>query len=183
MYEGFGFPVAHSLKRNKCLILCDNELNRELINHFREFESYFYLFNSFDQIRDIIENTDFSADKEYFKYNDTWDKAALELEAFFDDIFKAEINVETLYERRNLLRVAEAIKLRAETEIEMLNNRILELCEHIPGLTDAYNVYYNLYKDLLSEKRLFWLLSFAVKTYARNRLPRLVKFLNRIIGR
>jgi len=80
LYEGFGFPIVISLKNNKRVIVNDNPLNRELMEHFKDFTNHFLLFNDFAQIRNIIENTDFSAKSAFVDYTDTWDRVATEMD-------------------------------------------------------------------------------------------------------
>ena len=176
MYEGFGFPVVIGLRNNKRILLNDNTLNRELIDRFHEFRSHFLMFNSFEQIADIIENADFQSDVKYVELNDTWDRAAIELESFFDEILRTETDVKILNERRNLFKTVESNLINAEPLIKTLKEENLKQHNHIMDLTHEHN-------KLYGNKKLSSLLSFSLKTYVRNRHAWLHRFLKKSTGR
>ena len=166
MYEGFGIPIATALKSNKRVILCNNELNRELLDHFNEFSDYFYMFDRFEQIADILMNIDFSSDLKHVEYKDTWDRAATELESFFAGILAAETNADTLYDRWNFFKLVDANLINAEPLIKTLKEENLKQHDHIENLTQEY-------RSITGNKSFLSNFLFALKTYIRNRFPEL----------
>ena len=105
LYEGFGLPVAISLKNKKRIIMYNCMLNKELYQHFHEFKDYFYFFDKFSQICGIIESMDFSDAPAAAEYKDTWENTAIEIESFFDEILKTKINVKELLDRWHLFNL------------------------------------------------------------------------------
>jgi glycosyltransferase involved in cell wall biosynthesis len=176
LYEGFGFPIVHSLKSNKHVIVNNNALNRELIEHFNEFKRSFLFFDRFEQIGEIIEKTNFSTDTGNVEYIDSWERVATELETLFGDILKADMDAIKLTERWNSFKTVESNLINAEPLIKTLKEENLKQHDHIQELSHEY-------RTLTGEKRLSSLLVFTVKTYARNRFPRFISFLKGVIGR
>jgi len=81
-----------------------------------------------------------------------------------------------LIERQHFYRLIDANLEKANSRIDILTDENEKQHEHIEKLSDAYN---KIYKN----KRLFSLLTFSIKTYIRNRLPGLQKFIKRISGK
>jgi len=115
MYEGFGLPIAIALKNKKRVIVYNNTLNKELFQHFHEFKDYFFFYDKFSQINEIIGTIDFSKELPPVEYKDTWDQTAIEIEAFFEEILNTEIDVDKLNERWHLFNFLES-KLNETTE-------------------------------------------------------------------
>ena len=173
MYEGFGFPVVNSIINKKRIILKNNALNNELIDRFHDFKDFFTLFEKFEEIRDIVENTDLLIEVEHCGLYDTWDRAAEELEVFFGLILKTETNADKLNERWDLFKMVEANSIINEPQIKSLNEENLKQHKHIEELTHAYNEIYN-------NKKLSSLLSFTIKTYIRNKIPGLHQVIKKL---
>ena len=162
LYEGFGLPVAISLKNNKRVIIYDNALNRELLDHFNNFKYHFLFFDKFEQINDIFNNVDFSSTPRQVEYDDSWDRVAVELESFFESILTADVDPDGLYERWHLYKLIEARLTDAELRVERQK-------AELSNMRPQYN-----------NSKLFPSLRFAVKEYVKNRHPRLFSFLKRI---
>jgi len=176
LYEGFGFPIVISLKNNKRIIVNNNELNKELMEHFKEFSDYFLLFDKFSQIGDIIENTDFSVEPAYVEYNDSWDRVATELDSFFDEVLGERTDKDRLTERSNMFNMVDANLINAEPLIKTLKEENEKQHNHIVELGREY-------RQLTGERRLSKLLMFTFKTFMRNRFPGLARFMKRKVLR
>jgi len=166
MYEGFGIPVTTALKNKKHVILYSNELNRELADHFDEFKDYFQLFDSFEQISDILESTEFSSKLPPAEYTDTWDRVASELDSFFEEILATETNADILHERCSFFNLVESNLINAQPLIKTLKEENLKQHEHIMNLTQEY-------RSITGSKKFSFLFPFALKTYIRNKFPKL----------
>jgi hypothetical protein len=149
LYEGFGLPIVMGLKNNKRVILYDNALNQELINHFDEFKSYFFRFEMFSEIIGIIESTDFSKEIADVEYNDTWDRAAAELEAFFCEILDIEMEPDVLRERWYNYKLIEAGQVNYES------STVNSLRKEIAGLNNELGDYRSVAALLVKVKRFF----------------------------
>jgi len=172
LYEGFGLPTVISLKNKKRIILNNNSLNRELMEHFKEFKDNFLLFDNFAQIGDIIENMDFSIEPVCAEYYDSWDRVAIELESFFEEILRKKTDKDRLIRRSNLFSMVDANLINAEPLIKTLKEENKKQHDHIVELGLAY-------RQITDEKGLFKLLIFSIKTFIRNRFPGLAKLLKR----
>jgi glycosyltransferase involved in cell wall biosynthesis len=162
LYEGFGLPVVMGLKSNKRVILYDNALNRELISHFSDFRDYFFCFERFSQITDIIEGIDFSAEITKTRYNDTWDRVASELESFFCEILDVDVEPDKLRERWYYYKLIEAGQINNESCIvNSLKREIAEL------------------NDELGDYRSVAALFVKLKRFFRRRLPWLFRIIKR----
>jgi len=115
MYEGFGLPIAIALKNKKRVIVYNNSLNKELFQHFYEFKDYFFFFDNFSQINEIINAIDFSKELPLTEYKDTWDQTATEIEAFFEEIINTEIDIDKLNKRWHLFNFLEAKQRESKT--------------------------------------------------------------------
>jgi len=108
LYEGFGLPVAIGLINQKRVIAANTDVNRELKEYYKEQTDGIMLFDRFEQIGDIILNTDFTANPMTTSYQDSWDKVAKEVASFFDQILKSEIDIDRLCERLCMYNFIEA---------------------------------------------------------------------------
>lgn len=99
LYEGFGLPITIALKNGKRVIVNNNALNNELMEHFASFKEYFLFFDRFDEIADIISSVDFSIKLPDAEYSDSWERVAKELELFFEEVLSGEVNIERLNDR------------------------------------------------------------------------------------
>jgi len=162
LYEGFGLPIVISLKYNKRIIANDNALNRELMDKFHQFKDLFYLFDDFKQIGGIIEGMDFSVEKVHLAYSDSWDRVAIELESFFEEVLNADVNTEKLYDRWHMykpIEMKESIRKR----------QIGELGADLAWLHGQFNNY-----------KLCSLLRFALRANLVNRHPGFLNFLRKL---
>ena len=167
LYEGFGLPVVISLKNNKRVIVHDNGLNKELRDHFQEFKEHFLLFENFEHIKEIIENTDFSAELKSGIYDDTWDRVATQLESFFDEIMKTKTDPDSLNERWHMYKLIEARLIDAEQRIEAQKAKLTN---------EQQQSYQQLYHQF-GDYKLTKLLRFALKEHIKNKHPGLFKLL------
>jgi len=108
LYEGFGLPIVIALRNNKRVIVSNTEINHELQDYLTDFHEHFMLFDRFEQIDELISSTDFSVGLSPVMYKDSWERVAAETEIFFEQILNTEIDVNRLYERRNLYNFIEA---------------------------------------------------------------------------
>jgi hypothetical protein len=106
-YEGFGLPIAIGLRNNKRVIVKNNELNNELLEHFQDFKDYFIFFDNFSQIVDAVNNIDFSEQLPFAEYKDSWDNVAIEVESFFEEIMNTEVDAEKLSKRWRIFNLFE----------------------------------------------------------------------------
>jgi hypothetical protein len=166
MYEGFGLPVVMSLKNNKRVIVYNNELNDELMEHFSEFKDYFLPFDRFDQIIMHINSIDFSKEPVKIEYNDSWDRVAAEHESFFDEILAIEINPDRLKDRWHLFKLIEASLINNESyTVNSLKQDVIRLTEQV-----------NTYKWLISPM-------LKLKNFIKKRFPSIFRLLKRTAGR
>jgi len=161
LYEGFGLPIAISLKNNKRVILKNNEINHELMDHFHQFKEYFLFFDKFEQIGEIIDKTDFGAELAKNKYDDSWDRVAAELETFFDEILKAEVDTVKLNNRWSLFKLIEAKSIEANKLIDSQRAQL-------QSLHNQFNDY-----------KLLSLLFFAIKEHVKKRHTKLFNFIKK----
>ena len=170
LYEGFGLPVVVSLKNNKRVILKNNEVNNELREYFSEFKENFLFFDNFNEIGEIINSTDFSHELKQANYIDTWDRVADELETLFNDILESEVDIDELKKRWYLYKLTEAKMENAEEMIAAQRSEISYLTtEIVPILSKPFEM-----------RKLFPLLSFAIKTYIRNRHNKLLGYIRNL---
>jgi len=107
LYEGFGLPITIGLKNKKRVIVYDNELNRELQNHFSEYKNNFLFFDRFEEIGGIVNKIDTLPALVTTEYNDSWDRVAIELEAIFKNVLSADVDIEKLKERMLYMNIIE----------------------------------------------------------------------------
>lgn len=172
LYEGFGLPIAIALKNNKRVIVNRNSLNEELSEHFFSFKDYFYYFDYFEQISDIIEGIDFSTQPISAAYNDSWTHVAKEYESFFSQILDVQPDIEKLCSRWNIFNIVEAhADARCKRLHDIMDARCTdlygEIVEHASG--HAYR-----------HRGLLWLMAKALKTHLRNKHPKSLTFLKKI---
>jgi glycosyltransferase involved in cell wall biosynthesis len=161
LYEGFGLPIVISLKHNKRVILYENNLNKELCQHFFQFKDYFSMFSRYEQIREIIDSMDFNSELLHSEFNDSSDRVAMELDSFFEKVLETKVNTTKLNERWNLYQTIEAERMHAFDEMTQVAN--VALNEIIGALQVLYRQFDN-YK-------LLPLLKFAVKKHIKHKYP------------
>ena len=167
VYEGFGLPIAMSLKNNKRVILYNCKLNQELFEHFHEFKDYFYFFDSFSQINEIISSVDLSIKLPPVEYTDSWEKTAIEIEAFFEEILNTDIDPTRMKKRDALFGL---LKSR-EHSINLLETRETELNIAL----DVLNT------ELISLKsKPYYRISTAIKNRLRSSFPRFFSLLKKL---
>ena len=158
IYEGFGLPVAVGLKNKKRIIVYNSAINKELFQHFMEFKDYFYFFDRFSQINEIIDTIDFSILPTPVEYKDTWDKTTIEVEAFFDEILNTKIDIDKLNERWHLYNILKSLYDSSAffTELAELKNsrswRITKPLRNLAAFVRRHKVLYFFAKGLLSIK-------------------------------
>ena len=176
LYEGFGLPIVISFSNHKRVILKNNELNKELFEHFGDFKDYFLFFDRFEQIGEIVDNTDFSEKLKKVEYEDSWDRVATELETFFSEILETEVNADVLNERMYMFKIIDENFISSEVRIEALRQNILALNHHVEQVTRGAEMKYK-------ETGLFKHLLLVLKEHAKYKLPGFFKFLKRATGR
>jgi len=172
LYEGFGLPLVIGFKHGKRVVVSNCELNRELQEHFSEFEDYFLFFDKFEEIGEIVETIDFSKELIKVEYIDTWDRVATELESFFVKILDADVDVGGLNERLQLYNLLEKKMQKSEELIATQKAGIVGLEKEISYLRRPYE-----------QRKLMPLLFFVAKTYGRNRLNWLYRAVKKIAKR
>jgi len=161
LYEGFGLPIVMGLRHNKCVLVYDNELNRELYEHFHQFSDYFYFFDEFEEINGILSDNDFSSEKAKVEFTDTWDRVAGELESFFEMIIEGEVDRDHLADRWDMFRTIEERIRTAEIEFNNCGSLRVKL-----------DILYNQFGSY----KLTSMLAFAFREYFRQRHPRFFNF-------
>lgn len=101
-YEGFGLPVVQTLQFGKKVIVCNSEMNKELLQLHYDLKDNFLFFETFDEIKSIIENTDLkTVNKASITY--TYKDVAIETEKIISNTLKEDINFTLLEERYNVI--------------------------------------------------------------------------------
>lgn len=176
LYEGFGLPIVISFSNNKRVILKNNELNKELCDHFSEFKDYFLFFDRFEQISEIVDSTVFGVELKKVEYKDSWDRVATELESFFIEILDAKVDADALNERMYLFKIIDENFINSEIRIEALRQNILALDHHVEQVTRGAEMKYK-------ETGLCSHLMLVLKEHAKYKLPGFFKLLKRVAGR
>ena len=176
LYEGFGLPVVISFKNNKRVIVNNNDLNRELLEHFKEFKDHLLFFDRFEQIIEIIDKISIESEPEKVEYTDTWDRVAIDLESYFDEILKTEVDATKLNERWHLFKLVEANLISFEHRYELLRQYNLRMHHHVKQITLEAETKY---KDTKFISHLL----LVIKEHAKYKLPGLFKLIKRITGK
>ena len=181
-YEGFGLPLAISLKNKKRIIACNNDINNELASHFHEFRDYFILFDNYSQIAKIISETDFSKELPPAEYEDSWDNVAIEVETFFEEILSEKPDVNKLIERQRLFNILEINHKEYTGHIQHIEKEHNKLAMHHAELMRqsdelirqnnaiTRSVSYRLNRKIMScaiIRRIYLMLKKVIKTLAR----------------
>jgi len=167
LYEGFGLPIAIGLKNKKRVIVNNNILNKELEEHFSNFSEHLFLYDTFEQIVEIIDSIDFSQKLIAVEYTDTWDNVATELESFFIEVLNVDVDPEKLRDRWQIYKLVDAkmkdveVKTRNE-DMVVINGLRVEL-KQIYSQFGSYGI--------------FRMLFFAIKEHVKNRHPRLYRII------
>lgn len=90
-YEGFGLPITIALKHGKKVVVCDNELNRELEQQFPDFKDHLLFFMSFEEITDLCKqaNGGFNTAK---AFANSWREAIVQVEGFLATLLSEPID-------------------------------------------------------------------------------------------
>jgi len=166
LYEGFGIPLADGLKNNKRVIVNKNALNKELQAHFNSYKDCFFFFDRFEQIPEIINTIDFSKDAAQTEFTDTWDRAATELEMFFEEILNTGADKKRLNQRWLLYNALDE-KMKSFEKI------ILDDRNTIGSLREELKHVYGQFGDY----GLLHLIKMAFKKNIRHKHPGLFKLL------
>jgi len=170
LYEGFGLPLVIGFKNGKRVIVNNSELNNELLGHFSEFKDNFIFFDDFEQIGEMVDTIDFSKELTRIEYSDTWDRVAIELESFFEEIMDVNVDVERLRERWQLYNLIEKKMQKSDKLIRSQRSDISSLEAEVIYLRRPYEL-----------KKLIPLLVFASKTYIRNRHQWMYRVVKKIV--
>lgn len=119
-YEGFGLPITIALKHGKRVIISDNELNRELAEHFSELQEYFNYFRTFEDVPQLVNELSDLSPLPTDVYHHSWREAIVEVESFVSELLAMPADTGQLEHRwrtMNLLKsqtyaVSESIGLR-----------------------------------------------------------------------
>ena len=169
LYEGFGLPIVIGLKHNKRVILYDNNLNNELCGHFYQFKDYFSMFSSFEQINEIINDLDSAPELMHIGFDDSSDRVAMELDSFFEEVLKTEVNTAELNERWSLYQTIEAERMHANDEMTQVANVALN------EITAELQVLYRQFDNY----KLLPLLKFAIKKHIKHKYPKFFRSIKR----
>ena len=157
LYEGFGLPIVIGLKNKKRVIINNNALNNELVKHFNQFRDYFLFYDRFEQIKEIINSTDFSEELPAAEYKDSWDRVAIEVESLFEAVLSADVDIAELNDRWTQFKIVEAKKQRYERVISSLRAKL------------------NIIHNQFGNYKLRSLLFFAIKEHIKHRYPKLFR--------
>ncbi|MDR2591005.1 MAG: glycosyltransferase [Oscillospiraceae bacterium] len=153
LYEGFGLPITICLKLNKIIIVNNNDLNKELREHYYDFKRYIITYDNFDDIRDIINKTDFSTTLASVEFIDTWDRAATELESFFAELLNTKVDLIKLNERYHMdILLSAGVNDRLDVCMTGLKAEISHLNHQIELHLIENTRLYNETKELIVEK-------------------------------
>jgi len=167
LYEGFGLPVITALSHNKQVIVNNNSLNNELCRHFDKFKDYFSFYDTFSQLCEIISNLDYKSNQLNEKYEDSWERAAKELNTFFGEVLTVPFDAGALNERWNMYDIIEAEKM---FKVDALLHNANEINKIISEESEI------LYKQFGNYK-LLPMLKFSIKKHLKHRRPKLFKLL------
>lgn len=112
VYEGFGLPILDGIKYDKKVIAANNELNRELKKAFDNFSENIYLYNSLEELSELIELVEKNPQPVYKggkKVVRNWDNVAVELEDFLNEILNSKVDCELLRRRWDDMRYIESV--------------------------------------------------------------------------
>lgn len=90
-YEGFGLPITIALKHGKKVVVCDNELNRELEDHFPDFRDDLLFFTSFEEIPDLCKRANGGFDTAK-TFTNSWREAIVQIEGFLAALLNEPID-------------------------------------------------------------------------------------------
>jgi len=167
LYEGFGFPIVMALINNKQIIVNNNCLNNELSQNYPQFKDYFSFYDRFEQINDIVDKLDYSVESLDIKFDDSWERAAVELDDFFEEVFDIEFNAEALNERSNAYDIIDAEKMITYNEILQKSN----------AFTDRVAAELEILYKQFGNYKIIPMLKFALKKHLKHRFSRLFNLL------
>lgn len=105
-YEGFGLPITIAFKHGKKVIVCDNDLNREIQQHFSELADDFVFFSTFSEIpslvRDCVLHPSFVG-----QFDDSWKNAIIQIEQFLSELLEKPVDWYRMDERQWVYRLLE----------------------------------------------------------------------------
>jgi len=169
LYEGFGFPIVMALKHNKQIVLNNNALNNELCEQFNRFKDYFSFYDDFNQLNGIVDNLDYSVVSSDIKFDDTWERAATELESFFSEVLSIQYDAELLSERWNMYNIIEVEKIFTYDEMLQKAN----------AFADTVAAELEILYKQFGNYKLLPMIKFAVKKHLKHRFSRLFNLLKR----
>ncbi|MDE7313653.1 MAG: glycosyltransferase [Eubacterium sp.] len=112
VYEGFGLPILDGIHYDKKVIVCDNELNRELKGEFDNFSENIYLYDSPEELKSVIKKVSREPGTVYKggkKTVRTWYDAARELEEFLHGVMEEKTDIQVLNARWKDMRYLENV--------------------------------------------------------------------------
>ncbi len=137
-YEGFGLPVVQAAGLGKKVIISRTEVNKELEELHPEQKDNFIYFDTFDEIKKIIETYDLKITPPTDTPLRTYDEITEETEKFIEEILSQPVNHSRFVARNEILNMAEyqtmSIRntLKKYVKIKMpLLFRILRKAKHI----------------------------------------------------
>jgi len=165
LYEGFGLPLIIGFKFGKRVIVNKNPLTLELREHFKEFRDYMLFFDRFEQINALVDGIDFNEKLADVEYEDSWDRVAIEYEAFISELLFEDVDINKLNERWALYNLI-------ETKLKKPLDQVDSLKEELALMYQQFGNY-----------SIFKLLYFALKEHIKHRHKWLFRVLYRAVGK
>ncbi len=121
-YEGFGLPITIAWRHGKKVVACDNDLNRELADHFSNMRDNIAFFMTFDEIEATIGNLLESPFSGSFEMS--WSSAAAEIEEFIGYVLSRVVDWPLVDERQWFCRMIREARRVGEDSVGF--NQLLE---------------------------------------------------------
>lgn len=106
LYEGFGLPIVHALKQNKCVIVNDNGLNHELIGLLSPYKDRLLFYKRFSELPNLIEQALAKGEENAVSYTYTWRDVVKQMEAYIREILHAPVDPVLLQKRYHFMNLA-----------------------------------------------------------------------------
>ena len=156
VYEGFGLPFLDGMTYNKKIVVNNTELNHELCSYFDAFSDNVYIFNSLDEVNEILNVIKADPVVQYKNGNSyirSWEDSAEELENCLADVLEAPVNANLLYERWHYYNYLSGVHRNhvANSPIKTKKTRSIEMEGFLQGLINRFPRIYNIYRKTIEK--------------------------------